>query len=623
MDTQDHQDASEVILPGDSEGSNGYHIEFSDVKFSVQTRGPEKQGERKYILKGITGMCQPGRLCAMMGSSGAGKTTLLDILACNMQSGGRVEGQILVNGQRRNAREFRRHSCYVLQTDVLLSSATVRESIATSAMLKLPATESIKTKMDKVDQVLKVLGLTEARNTLIGDELLGIKGISGGQKRRVSIGIELVKNPTAIFLDEPTSGLDSEIAASLIELLGQLCSKGRTVVLTIHQPNSLITSMFVDFILLADGKLVYGGPWGDAVSFFNRAGLTCPQYMNPSDFFLHALQDTSNIDKLVDEQSASKKLSVDVEMPYSSMNAEGGKVSPDEDEQKGSNKEAPGAPALFQIKVLAYRSLRTYLRNPIYLISETSQYAFMGLFVGLMYLQLNNSVETGVSDRLASIWFGMAVLSFTPSFSAVVAWDKDRILLRRETGQAMYTLWTWYVSKCAISIPLQCVQTLLFSAIAYFMVGYTITWSNVLIYYASYALFQITSESIGMMCAAVTKTAAYATLALTFLLLILLSFSGFLVSDVPVYFRWVSKISYLTYAFAAISISQFDSTEFVCTSGTNCVEGQTYQGSEVIPPGVDNGISPGINLVILLCITIGCRIITFLLIWGAQRIGFL
>lgn len=597
---------------------NSIRLEFVDLKFSVQIKGPEKNGsDRKYILKGITGTCEPGRLCAMMGSSGAGKTTLLDILACNFISGGKIEGEVLVNGKHRVPSEFRQDSCYVLQSDVLLSSATVRESLLTSAFLKLPSTIPKKEKMQRVDQILKELGLLSCQNTLIGDELLGIKGISGGQKRRVSIGVELVKNPVAIFLDEPTSGLDSEIAVSLVDLLGGMSKRGRTVVLTIHQPNSLITSNFMDFMLLADGKLVYGGPWSESVDFFKRAGYTCPQYMNPSDYFIHALMDPVAVDTLVNQQNESKSLSIDLEKPSHDDEI------PPEESGEIVHKDEVQESVWYQIYILALRNARTYVRNPVYLISESAQYGFMGIFVGLMYLQLNNSVETGVQDRLASIWFGMAVLSFTPSFSAVVAWDKDRLLLRRESGQSMYSVLSWYSARTIVNIPLQFLQTLLYCVIAYFMVGYKITLTNILIFYASYALFQVISESIGLMCAAVTTTASYATLALTFVLLVLLSFSGFLVSDVPVYFRWVTKISYLTYAYSAISVSQFSTTTFVCETGDGCIEGESYPGSELLPPSIDNGISPGINLVILLCITIGCRILTFALIWGAKFIGFL
>jgi len=602
------------------QSSKAVSIEFESLRVSVPIKGPNKREagqERKLILKGVSGKLQPARLLAMMGSSGAGKTTLLDVLAGNTPGGVKVQGKVLVNGAPRRMSEFRQASCYVMQSDVLLSSATVRESIATSALLKLPSTISKADKLKRVENIVRELGLVSCANTLIGDEVLGIKGISGGQKRRVSIGVELVKDPVAIFLDEPTSGLDSEVAVKLVELLGEMCAKGRTVALTIHQPNSLITSQFVDFMLLADGLLAYGGPWEGAVDFFMRAGLHCPKYMNPSDYFIHVVDD--HIAALVEQQEASKKLSMDVEVPVvGDGDGDSGEAS------DAGKKEEPVEPVWYQIHVLAVRNLRTYVRNPVYLISETSQYAFMGLFVGLMYLQLSNSVETGVQDRVASVWFGMAVLSFTPSFSAVVAWDKDRVVLRRESGQAMYSVLSWFTARSIINIPVQCVQALLYCVIAYFMVGYTITWDNCLVFYAGYALFQITSESIGLMTAAVTPTAAYATLALTFVLLILLSFSGFLVSSIPVYFQWVGKISYLTYALSAIVVQIFNNTEFVCETATaGCVEGQTIPGEMLIPPAADNGISPGINLLILLGITVGCRGLTLILIYGALRLGFL
>lgn len=461
----------------------GFHIKFSDIRFSV----PKKE-----ILKGISGTCQPGRVLAILGSSGAGKTTLLDILACNPTPGGRVQGEILVDGVPRRPVIFRRSACYVMQRDVLLAAATVREAITTSALLKLPMSMSHTDKINKVNSILHELGLEECQNTLIGDDLMGIKGISGGQRRRVSIGIEIIKDPRVIFLDEPTSGLDSEMAAALMHTLKGLSRLGRTVVLTIHQPNSLITSEFDDFMLLSGGETVYNGAWEDAVAFFAAAGLQCPAYSNPTDFFLHTLQEPDNVKLLVNQQkekegiqlSESKKnLSADeenvltevegVDKPVGNIFAVknlfcglAGKTDKEE-ESKG-----PGVPGWYQVKVLAARNLRNYMRNPVMFFSETAQYAFMGVFVGLMYLRLNNSVETGVQDRLASLWFGMAVLSFTPSFTAATVWDRERILLRREASQSLYSVTSWFAAKSAVVIPMQIAQTLLFGLIAFFMVGY-------------------------------------------------------------------------------------------------------------------------------------------------------
>lgn len=188
----------------------GFDIVFNNVRFSV----PDKE-----ILRGVSGRCQPGRVLAVMGQSGAGKSTLLDILACNPTPGGKIGGAITVDGLPRRASAFRRETCYVLQRDVLQASATVRECITTSALLKLPMSMTRAEKQARIDTVLSELGLLDCQNVRIGDELLGIKGVSGGQRRRVSIGIELVKNPRAIFADEPTSGLDSEMAAAIMDTL--------------------------------------------------------------------------------------------------------------------------------------------------------------------------------------------------------------------------------------------------------------------------------------------------------------------------------------------------------------------------------------------------------------------
>lgn len=407
------------------------------------------------------------------------------------------------------------------------------------------------------------------------------------------------------------------MAVSLLENLKDLCGRDRTVVLTIHQPNSIITSKFDDFMLLADGKLVFGGLWSESVDFFKQAGLECPQFVNPTDFFIRALNDKENVDKLIELQNTVTEAEISETGSAESTRHSSRPVT------SSTIDAAPEVPLWYQTAILASRNFKMYIRNPAMLFAETAQYVFMGIFIGLVYLQLNNSVETGVQDRLASIWFGMAVLSFTPSFTAVVSWEKERVLLRRESGQAMYRIGSWYLAKSCVVIPIQTMQTILFGLVAYFMVGYKITLTNVLIYFAAYILFQITSETIGVMCAAVTTTSIYAVLALTLVLLVLLTFSGFLVSDIPVYFRWVSKMSYLTYAFAAIAVSQFDTTDFVCSSGKGCEEGQVYPGSELIPTSVDNGLSPGINLVILLCITIACRILAYIFIRGAQRFNFL
>jgi ATP-binding cassette, subfamily G (WHITE), member 2 len=520
--------------------------------------------------------------------------------------------------------------------------------------LKLPYYMPKHEKLARVNEVIKELGLTGCQHTLVGDETLNMKGISGGQRRRLSVGIELIKDPPCLYCDEPTSGLDSESAAGMMTILKSLAENSkRTVIVTIHQPNSQITAGFQDFLLLAGGRVVYTGHWTDAVTTFADRGYQCPPYMNPTDYFLSVLADDGTAARLADVEQERLLMSTAADGDGDRGGGGGVEVVVDKGEQVVSNKSTnggiktttttttttttaaaeqlttslttltgsqqlrglakassrAGAPFLYQVWVLSHRMLKMWIRNPIMLISEASQYIFMALFVGLMYLQLNNSVETGVSDRAASMWFAMAVLSFTPSYTAATLWDKDRILVRKEAGQGMYSVHSWFWAKTATTVPMEIIQTTLFVVISFFMVGYAMTASNFFVFLAAYIMFQITSESIGLMCGMATSSATYAILVLTFVLLFLLSFSGFLVSDVPVYFSWIGKISYLTYAYAAVVTHEFDETDFVTTGG------EVIPGSELIPPQINNGLSVGVNLLILLGLMVGTRLFAWLALY--------
>jgi ABC-type multidrug transport system ATPase subunit len=207
-----------------------------------------------------------------MGPSGAGKSTLLKILAGHC-AGGAVGGALTVNGAPLDPLDFRRRSSVVWQSDVLLPCATVRESLMTSALLKLPGAMPRAAKAARVDQILAELRLTGVADARVGQDIDGAaSGISGGERRRVSVGIGLVTDAAVLFLDEPTTGLDSESAATLVHLLSHLAgAKRRTVVCTIHQPSSDICEMFDDLLLLAGGRLAYCGRWRGVDAFLSAA----------------------------------------------------------------------------------------------------------------------------------------------------------------------------------------------------------------------------------------------------------------------------------------------------------------------------------------------------------------
>ncbi|KAM5465593.1 FAD-dependent urate hydroxylase [Microsporum audouinii] len=249
------------------------------------------------ILGGIRGIAKPGQVTAIMGASGAGKTTFLDILA-RKNKRGIVHGDIYVNGEKFNDSEYRKVVGFVDQDDTMLPTLTVHETILNSALLRLPRDMSEAAKQQRVYEVEKQLGIHHIKDQLIGSEEGKGRGISGGEKKRVSIACELVTSPSILFLDEPTSGLDAFNAFNVIECLVNLAkSYNRTVIFTIHQPRSNIVALFDQLILLGKGKTVFSGPYSSCQSYFDNIGYSCPPGFNIADYLvdltMHASQSRS------------------------------------------------------------------------------------------------------------------------------------------------------------------------------------------------------------------------------------------------------------------------------------------------------------------------------------------
>jgi ABC-type multidrug transport system ATPase subunit/ABC-type multidrug transport system permease subunit len=300
------------------------------------------------ILDGLSGVIEPGRMVAIMGASGAGKTTLLNALsgripmrpadmrkrrappvpgaapggpsggggalASSFDAGafsddddaaadpaaaeedelrrkGISTGNVLLNGTRVTEQELGSLTGYVMQEDVLLGTLTPRETLRFAAKMQLPETISEDRKLKRVERILKQLDLLDCADIPVGTAF--VRGISGGQRRRVSVGVEMIRDPSILFLDEPTSGLDSTTAVKVMRVLKTLALTGRTVIFTIHSPNSKIYDMFDTLVLLSRGKLAYFGPAARALDYFTGLGYSCPASANPAEFFLNVLQQNS------------------------------------------------------------------------------------------------------------------------------------------------------------------------------------------------------------------------------------------------------------------------------------------------------------------------------------------
>ncbi|CAK5233832.1 unnamed protein product [Aphanomyces euteiches] len=270
-------------------------ISFAYLSYFVPNRSM-KGAPDKQILHDVSGTFQPGRLTAIMGPSGSGKTTLLNLVSGRVLTGS-YYGYRILNNELTKPRDFdifMSSQGYVEQTDTFIETMTVRESLLFFAYLRLPDTMSLREKIERVQTILSVVQLSDAANTVIGGLLSGLKGLSGGQKRRLSIATELLRLPSVLLLDEPTSGLDSTSSLHLVQILAGLASQhGLTVVSTIHQPRAEIFGLFNDVVLMdRGGFLIYNGPSAEAKA--HLAGLRSLEirpedYINPADFIIDAL----------------------------------------------------------------------------------------------------------------------------------------------------------------------------------------------------------------------------------------------------------------------------------------------------------------------------------------------
>ena len=271
-------------------------LTFESLTYSVPLPG----GGSKQLLQGLTGYAQPGHILGLMGASGAGKTTLLDVLAA--RKSGRVGGVVRLNGAPASHSAVARASAYVQQTVAHNPLATVREALAFSAALRLPASVPSATRAAVVDEALELLELSAIANAAVGAGGAAGSGLSPGELKRVTIGVELVANAPVLFLDEPTSGLDARAASGVMTAIRAIADSGRTVICTVHAPSAAIFHDMDDLLLLQKGGWqVYFGPLGpDAVNL--KAALAasvptahaCPERMNPASWMLDVLGGTDS-----------------------------------------------------------------------------------------------------------------------------------------------------------------------------------------------------------------------------------------------------------------------------------------------------------------------------------------
>ena len=440
-------------------------------------------GETQNVLEGLTGYAEPGTFTALMGPSGSGKSTLLDALSSRLAANAFLSGTILLNG--RKAKLSFGTAAYVTQDDNLIGTLTVRETISYSARLRLPDNMPWADKRALVESTIVAMGLQDCADTVIGNWHL--RGISGGEKRRVSIALEILMRPRLLFLDEPTSGLDSASAFFVTQTLRALARDGRTVIASIHQPSSEVFELFDQLYLLSSGKTVYFGQASEAYEFFAQAGFPCPALRNPSDHFLRCIN--SDFDKVKATLKGSMKLRFEgsddpldrittaeairtlIDFYRTSQHSYAARQKVDEISRvKGTVLEAGGSEASFlmQSYTLTKRSFINMSRDFGYYWLRLVIYIVVTVCIGTIYL----NVGTGYNSILArgscaSFVFGFVTFMSIGGFPSFV---EDMKVFQRERLNGHYGVTSFVISNTLSAMPFLILITFLSGTICYFMV---------------------------------------------------------------------------------------------------------------------------------------------------------
>ncbi|CAG9761991.1 unnamed protein product [Ceutorhynchus assimilis] len=516
-------------------------IKFENVTFTATEGSLLRTKTKKRILHEVNGRFPSGQLIAIMGPSGAGKSTLLNVLSGYSIKG--VGGKVLINGNPRKLKAFRRLSCYITQDDRLQPLLTVGENMQIAADLKLPSSTGQKQKTAIIDEILSTLGLSHTKDTKT-------MGLSGGQKKRLSIALELVNNPLVMFLDEPTTGLDSSSCKQCLELLKVLARQGRTIVCTIHQPSATLFQMFDQVYVLAGGKCLYQGGTENMIPFFEDVQFPCPKFHNPADYVIELAcgeYGTDKIDKMVEtsQNGDSLKYFQDSEKILKTGFTDSAIFEDDSGNLQATSK-------LNQLKVLLRRCYIKAKRDQTLTYMRIIVNVLTSLMLGILYYNAGTD-GSKVLNNYNLLFSILMHHTFSTMMLTILTFPTEMSILIKEHFNRWYSLKMYYASVTLIDIPISVLCCSLFTSIIYYMTAQPFEINRFTMFFVSSLLVVFVAQSFGLMIGAYFNVVDGTFLGPT-LTVPMMMFAGFGVSikDLPVYLRWGSYISYLRFALEGI-----------------------------------------------------------------------
>ncbi|PQE30924.1 ABC transporter protein [Rutstroemia sp. NJR-2017a WRK4] len=544
------------------------NFSWQDVTVTVkdnETKHP------KAILDGVSGIVEAGELCALMGPSGCGKTTLLNVLAHrNAASKATVAGSTLVNGTNSSSSAFRAISSYVEQEDALIGSLTVQETMNFAARLAHKSSLTKRERIRRINGLLDSFGLRNQAHTIIGTPIR--KGISGGQKRRVSVASQLITGPKILFLDEPTSGLDSAASWEVMSFVKQVAKQNNLIVIaSIHQPSTSTFQLFDKLMLLSGGKSHYFGPVSDVGDHFKSIGFPIPLHMNAAEYLL----DLMNTDFATDQRQVQGRLTSIRHLWLKSaacqqMNSsiEGSLLN-----IKPLPLPATSRGGFINVLVtLVHRSFIKSYRDVVAYGIRIAMYMGLAIMMGTVWLRLKTD-QSDIQPFINAIFFGSAFMSFM-AVAYVPSFLEDRSTFIKERANGLYSAPLFMLSNFIIGLPYLFLITVLFSITTYWLNNFRPTATAFFTWIMWLFLDLLAAESLVVLISSVFPSFVISLALTAFANGLWMSVGGFLVPQgtLNVFWRYVFHyIDYQTYVFQGMMVNEFSEREYTCGKGCQCM----------------------------------------------------
>ena len=513
------------------------------------------------VLDGCDGAARAGRVLAVMGPSGGGKTSLLNALAGRTPAGGGVEafGTLTANGRRVVGNDgFRK--AYVMQEDAFYSMLTARETLETAA--RLGGAENVEA---TTEALLRDLGLTACADTRVGDAKT--RGISGGERKRLALGVQLVGAPSVIFADEPTSGLDSFQAEKVMKTLSRLAKEqNKTVVCSIHQPRSSIVDLFDDLYLLAGGRCAYFGPTRSAREWFAaNTRYEIPHDVNVAEYLI----DLVSVDASTPETMAASAQRIDDIVKAM-------RASPPAPEASSAKASSGGGRELAvtgkrvgfwgQFPLLLRRSWRQVIRdkstNKVRLMTSLNSAMVFGSIFWKMRL-----TQTAIQDRMGLLQVSAINAAMSALMKTLTTFTKEKVIVNRERASNAYGVLPYFSSKLVAELPVSAFFPLAFGACVYPMSGLHPTLGHFARFCGILTVESFSSAAMGLAISSVAPSTDAAVAMGPAVMVLFIVFGGYYVNpdNVPVYFKWLNKCSLIKWAFQGLCVNEFTGLEFEAT----------------------------------------------------------